>query len=719
MAVAFLTYGVISTTAFPQAVAEGAMAADRSGATDYIATGAIECNYSTVAPWFADLRYTRCRVLIDGEDAAGLIGPVQVDEQEDAIARTASFRVLDPRACFWNPTSITRGGRSVEIYQMCDDHSSASEELVFKGVMEAGPNDGPYCPETTVRCLSLAGSLLNATTGCVQYPAFSSVRRRDVLIEYALSAGVVLTLPDGIFTTVLQKPVNVSGVSIEALILRYCAVEGLYCREQPDGSLEFFEWTSVGPDAARYLDVTEDMYVGAPKEDPPNRPVTVLTVAGSGIAQAAGRDSGPQDPVTKLEEEDSGTDSDGHPWTRKKWVTRWYGVEIKSVREDQKWYARNGASADTPALRLTQRLTTTTDYTLGKIYGVPADGPRTGASFGWQSELDPVTHEWRYYFWAPTARVNKVTDVTEGWFSPFVAAGAFSLWTDGSSHLDVREIFQETGRTVTTYTYNADTCRLAAQLVETMGWYTPLVSSTTHLFDDGTYRADDRQVYQAVSKVEDKYSDNLADAEAGTTSNRTNTHTTATTSWITTSHATIVVGGVTSVVAVESYALGKLQSVTESGTVGASQHTVTDDVTITNGPGSYTTRTVLTGPVGDPQTASDTTPQFTQVPLQYTLNSWTNVYPVVSDTMSNDDAESVDELRNVALREMRKALAVRETFNAPAVITLRALHPISFTDSARELDAADCHVEKLTRVFDTLNAWCGMQVTAAIEPAGL
>lgn len=706
--------GVVSTTAVPLAVMAGAVVADRSGVDTSIFGGTVACDYKSMAPWFAGTRRTRGRVLIDGEDITGLIGHITINEQDDAITRIATFRVLDPRASFWNSASITRGGRAVKIYLACDDFDTFSEVLEFTGVTDSAPAEGPYCPLATFRCVSLAGTLLSATTGCVQIAAFSGMRRRDILIAYALSAGVVLTLPAGVFMTKVQKPYNISGISIEALFLRYCEVEGQYVRELGDGTTyEIFDWAAVGPDAAAFINITEDMYLGSPREDTPNRPVTLLTVGGSGISQAR---RGPENPITTLDEHASGVDASGNPWSIDLWVTRQYGVELKSVREDRKVYARLGVATSPATLQLVSRQTTTTSYVMANMYGIPANEP-TWAADGWQLAIAPITGERSYYFIAPTAQVATVTDVIEGWFSPLVDVTHGSLWTDNTHHNDVVENFQETARTVTTNTYDATSCRLSRQLAITQGWYVPQLDTPTfYLYDDGTYRNGVQQTYREVKRVDETYSDNLAIAEAGGTSTRVNRHSTVKSAWIITAWAAY--GAPPVQLPTESYAVSEATIVLLTGSIGSASHTETTISNVTNGATSSDRKNVA-GSVPDPQVASSTTPQFQLTAITATFSAYTDIFPIVPMTENNEDAETLAELEKVARYRLRKQLAVRETVALPAIRGLRALHPMTLTAPERSLSAKQCHVEKLTRDFDTLNGWMGMQATFAIDPAGV
>jgi hypothetical protein len=700
-----LATGTARTSLVPGGGIVGTASADRSGATDYLVTGTADCDYSVVGPWLArGTRRTRVRVVLDGEQLTGLTDTVTIEESDDAITRIATFSVLDPRAAFWNPASITRGKRTVQIYARADDYTSRSEELVFTGITDTAPNEGAYRPKATFRCLSLAGALLTTTNGCVHVPAFAGLRRRDILIAYALSSGITLTLPDGIFETIVTKAVDISGISIEALILRYCDVEDLYCRELPDGSLEFLTWADVtGPS---YLDVDGKMFIGSPREDPPNRPVTLISVGGTTLSITT---TAVQSPVTTIEQDDKSYDVDGITVIarRRLTVTRLYGAEIQSVLEDWKIYARLGVSTNAATYQLVSRVTTTTDYVMAQVQ------TPLGNLIGY----DPVAHASYNYLLAPTAQVSKVTTVTEGWFSPLDMGG--SLWTDGTHHSHTVEQFLETARAITTNAYaspdDPSPCRLLSQVVTTQGWY---VQKTTVgspvLFDDGTYRAAAAQTYREVSKVTDAYADNLAAVEAGATGTRVNVHTKTTTAWGTTGWGTIAAVQYP----IETYGITNVKTERQSGIVGAGTFTLTQTETVI-GKGSETIVSLQTGSIADPQVASATSAQFTYVPMESKINAWTDLFPVISATATNEDAENQMELDRVTKRMARRNLAVTETFNMRAVLAFRALHPMALTDPTRSLDTSKRgHVQKLTRDFSTLNGWLGMQVTMAIDPEG-
>lgn len=172
---------------------------------------------TTAYAWNAAGRMTDVRVLVDGEDVSGLIGLVRITDQEDTPGLSAEFELVDARNAALHPESFALGGKPVEVWVTVRSKTGKDTRCVFIGTTETPSNDEPYCPHATYRAIGL-GSLWLETEVCTRLPAFSGLRRFNVLRDEAADRG--LTLSTTIEGAELTKPWEFVGTKFWDFVQR-------------------------------------------------------------------------------------------------------------------------------------------------------------------------------------------------------------------------------------------------------------------------------------------------------------------------------------------------------------------------------------------------------------------------------------------------------------------------------------------------------------------
>lgn len=781
--------GTATTTLVPGSGLTGWASCDSSDLSADL-TGTTTTDYTVVAAWTSTDRTTTVKVLVNGETIRGLMGDVVIERNTDSIPATATFTVADPRACMMASDSIIRGAQPVEIRLYCD----GQEWVAFRGVIESVSNEDHYRPRASVKAVSVSAEVfVHNTAGCVRATPFSGQTRAALLEAYAAAAGVTLDMTGVPSRTLLRLPVDISGVTIQDLLLRWGELEGWYCRETLDGELEILTEAEVVGARAKW-DLLESAYLSL-REDGPNRPITVLSIGGSQITLAR---EGYEAPVTYC----SIATSSGPGGETKRIVTDatyQYGVLLSSTVTEFGIYAPKGITLLTETFRMIARTSDTYTYAMTAVDGV----------------------------YIPTTQLLSSSHVVEGWYSPLAAIGPGYQWTDGSHHAGQYETFRVTGETDLTQTYSAADapipCRLTGKTEVAKGYYAPqsfppaggsltitqagtpgttsysysavfydangavlgvtgVVTTTTGaavlnatdyniitvtapagggvaslviervslgggssvttrgsirwvgspsfpavwgdygqaaymsalaVYDDGTYRTTP-YTWGEMSRLEESYSDNLAQVEAGTTGERINRTDRTVWAWVVESHARPPYPPLS----VERYETDYTESIVQSGVPNASWSWLTKSKKIHDGTSEYS-RVWQSQKISDPVVAPATLPQYSQTAMVYTLSAWTSLYPIVSRTETATDAENLTELERVARRRMREDLGFRVTVAMRAVPFLLPWDTVAVYDSVRGYTGKVGWVERLSTKVNVLNGWFAQDATIVIPPEGV
>jgi hypothetical protein len=468
----------------------GTATADRSAATGYALSGAATPLLAHIAPFLSRDRRTSATVYIDGVNVSGLVGDVQITYDTSTLTKKATIQVVDSRASFLAAASIIRGDKAVQIDLTAEDSTLVIGEATwtaFVGVIDSVSDEDAYCPRATIQCVSVSQLLYaNSTAGCLNAPAFSGVTRRDILEGFAASVGVSLDLSGLPSAATVRQPVSLSGVSIEALLLRYSELEGWYGREGGDGSLEVLTEREVLGVRPKFL-LTEDRYMSL-REDPPNHPTTSLTVGGSRIGRSG---QTVQAPVLS---EDSSEQVVGGVHTRTV-VRTWtqYDVVIKTVTEEWADYSIKGVTDGPVMWLLVKRTTAETSYVTTQPDPFVFSGTVMWSDGTTEAVVDVPTTDLAGVIGIlsgfsspgahiPTSQLLAETQKVESYYAPPSAIGMGYTWADGSHRADMAETFRETSHTETDYVYasssDAQPCRLTRKTITTKGWYAPQTAPT-------------------------------------------------------------------------------------------------------------------------------------------------------------------------------------------------------------------------------------------------
>ena len=633
-------------------------------------SGTAIANYTAMSGWWAATKRTRARVLINGEDITGLVGDIQISSDTSTLVRTATFTLLDARAAFFAAGSLSYGSQPVEVWLSVDDGSGDQEWCAFRGTTEASSDEDPDVPRAQVRAVSQSAQLANATAGCVELEPFAGHTWKTAIEEYAANNGITLSLGN-LPSETIQKALSLSGLSIESLILRAAPLNGWYVREAEDGTLEFKTEDEVVGAPARCV-VRRSNYLGSPREDPPNHPVTVLSVGGQqvGLSLTDPTYSIPTDYVS-IEE---GVDGSGNRWDRTTTVTLWFGIEIR--REVREWGMVTPLSYGPTRHELTVSTYGTSDHETG----------------------------------APNGQL--IRQVTETWGNYEIP-----MYTGAPAQPDGRHVsplnFLLLSRVTTSNWYNSTTdpnpCFLSMSETVTEGYYSPLTSSIGGcIYDDGSVRAGQAYGFMEIGRTRTLSEDNIAKVEASQTNVRETWSRSEVSAWA------VPPGALTlyEVYDVLETTLARRQ------VVGQPWHIEWTTSAVRSG-GWSSSYTRQPSDIPLPERASPATPQFMLTPMTVTLAAWTDIYPIVQRTDNNDDAETPEQLSRIAVRTMRNELGLRVTFHGPLIRSLLPWDVIAVEDDVRDLTTRPGWIERTVLTVSPLNGWLGWEATIVIPPAGV
>ena len=326
------------------------------------AEGTATADYRLITPWVMSDRATTVAVKISGIAITGLVEAVSIEESTSTLIRTATFTVVDPRACFSVVGSIVRGALPVEIYLTCRDSTDTSEWLAFTGIIESVSDSDAYCPRATIKAVSPSAALYGrSTAGCLRTAPFAGKTRAQLLVQYAASVGVTMDMTGLPAGAIVRQPVDLSGMTIEALLLRYAELEGWYPREDEDGTIEILTESEVV--AGRWkLHLGEDRYLSL-REDLPNKPTTVLSIGGAQIGEMTMR-AEPASIATSLKD---WTDAEGVRRATMTKNTSQNGTVMQSVSEEWADYSIKGYTNRPAAWMRVKRETVDYRYTMVEV----------------------------------------------------------------------------------------------------------------------------------------------------------------------------------------------------------------------------------------------------------------------------------------------------------------------------------------------------------------
>lgn len=647
--------------------------------------GTATIDLSAALAWLADARQTNVRVTIDGEDITGLLGSVRVTEAPDSCGLDAEFELVDPRNAALHPASFAIGGHAVEVYVTSRSASGTDTRLVFSGITEAPSNDEPYAPRASYRATG-DGSAWGDAEVCIRIPAFSGLRRFDVLRDEALLAG--LTLSTTIPGVELTKPWEFVGTAWWEFLQRQAELEDLYWRPEVDGSLTGLTWDEIA-DAQAALTVRWSNSFPL-REDPPQRPPTEMILSGAELTEEV------LDQTVRVYQSSVETTVFGRKSGRVTRTTVEGGVTTLFVDEVYETWALAGVVAGADAYRLRRRTTVTMTYPTVTL----------------------LNGETRY----TPALTTRVTELEEyGAPQTHQADGDAQLWEDGTYRTQAEETFALRQRVTETFTYQPDdgsetACQLDTTTIEVEAYYAPLVAQKRHQSDgtettlyrwsDGTYR--NVETFVTTRETVETWADNL-----GTDAPRRVDRRQDVTAWIETAHEKAYQwpgGASTTISPSETYKYaGAITDVwTESHLSGSGERiTSTAD-------GTYTP-TMQGEPIPDVPRASALVPQYATDAFTVTWTLSAHAYPVNQVRDFLEGAESSGEGMVAARRRMAWGLATRWTVPLPMLPGLRRWDKVVLIDESRLTGAAgvEAYVLGQSLDLDSVNGWLGQELILA------
>lgn len=448
--------------------------------------GSATVDRTTAYPWQAASRMTDVRVILDGEDISGLVGTVKVTDQEDSPGLSAEFEIVDPRNAALHPDSFAIGGRPVEIWVTVRSRTGKDTRRVFVGTTETPSNEETYAPKASYRATGI-GSLWSETEVCTRIPAFSGLRRFNVLRAAALERG--LTLSTTIEGAELTKPWEFVGTKFWEFLQRQAELEDLHWQPQVDGSLVGMTWQEIQDQP-----VTTTIRWGnsfSPREDPPATPPTKIVLSGAQLTDDV-LDQTDRTYQVSVETETFGRKSG------RLWKTRVVaGVTLQTIEEEWETWELAGVTLGADEYRLKRR--TTVDLTYPTVTLLNGETRYTPALSGRVTAIEE--------YGAPE------TDSTG------------NLWTDGTYRTQTAETFALRKRITETFTYLPDdgsetACQLDTTTIKVETYYGALVARVRHNSDgtenttdrrgDGSYR--ETETFQTTRETVEKWTDTLGQA---------------------------------------------------------------------------------------------------------------------------------------------------------------------------------------------------------------
>ena len=471
------TFGGVSTVTFAEP-------------TDETFGGTSTIDLSTAAAWALEGRQTNVRVLIDDEDVSGLVGTVRVGLAEGACALACEFELVDERNAALHPESFAIGGHAVEVWTTVRTRTGKDERRVFVGTTETPSNDEAYIPRASYRAIG-AGNVWNEAEVCTRIPAFSGLRRFNVLRDEAALLGLTLsTTTEG---AELTKPWEFIGTKYWEFLQRQGELEDLYWRPEIDGSLTGLTWAEI-TDAPVKATITWTNSFPL-REDPPARPLTQIVLSGATMTDDV-LDQSVRTYQVSVETETFGRKS-GRLWK----VTVNGGVTTQTVTEEWETWPLAGETVGADEYRLKKRTTVNLTYPTVTL----------------------LNGETRY----TPALSQRVTTVEE-YGAPQTSESdpAAVLWTDGTYRTQTAETFALRERVTEDFAYRPDdgsatACQLSTIEIEVERYYGEMLArkrhnsdgteNTTDRWADGSYR--ETETFQTTREVVETWTDNLGTDE--------------------------------------------------------------------------------------------------------------------------------------------------------------------------------------------------------------
>lgn len=651
--------------------------------------GVATIDLSTALAWLTAERQTNVRVLIDGEEITGLLGTVRVVEAPDSPGLTAEFELVAARNAALHPASFAVGGHTVEVYVTSRSATGTDTRLVFSGTTEVPSNDEPYAPRATYRAIG-DGAAWGDHEVCIRIPAFSGLRRFNVLRDEAAAAG--LTLSTTIEGTELTKPWEFVGTKWWEFLQRQAELEDVYWRPAVDGTLEGLTWAEIS-DAQPVATIRWSNSFPL-REDPPQAPPTQLVLSGAVITEDV------LDQATRVYQYAVETETFGRKAGRVVNVTVNGGVTTRYVDEVYETWPLAGVTAGADAYRLKTRTTVVMTYPVVTL----------------------LNGETRYTP-ALSARVTEVE--TYGAPKTHQDDGAAQLWEDNTYRTQAEETFALRQRISEAFTYQPDdgseiSCQLDTTTITIEEFYAPLVAQKRHQSDgsettlyrwaDGTYR--DAETFVTKRSTVETWADTL-----GQDGPRRVTRRQDVTAYFekTAERAYTWPGGAaTTISPSETYRyVGAITDAWTESHLSGSGERITSAVD-ENGATGYMP-TMVGERVPDVPRASALVPQYAADGFEVTWTLSAHSYPqnIIRDLL--EGAESTGEAVTVARRRVSWGLGTKWTVPLPMIPGLRRWDKVTLIDESRLTGAAgvEAYVLGQSLELDPVNGWLGQELILA------
>lgn len=649
--------------------------------------GTATIDLSTALAWLSNARQTNVRVTIEDEDITGLLDSVRVTDTPDSPVLDCEFALVDERNAAMHPESFAIGGKAVKVYVTSRSASGTDTRLVFDGITESPSNDEAYIPRATYRAVGL-GSLWTESEVCVRVPAFSGLRRFNVLRDESALLG--LTLSTTIEGAELTKPWEFVGTKWWDFLQRQAELEDVYWRPEVDGSLTGLTWAEIA-DAPSVATIRWGNSFPL-REDPPQRPPTEVILSGAMLTDDV-LDQNERIYQTSIETEVFGRKSG-----RVTKTTVEGGVTTLYVDEVYETWPLAGVVAGADEYRLRRRTTVTLTYPTVTL----------------------LNGEIRY----TPALSERVTEVEEyGAPQTHQDDGDAQLWEDGTYRTQEEETFALRKRVTETFTYQPDdgsatACQLDTTTIEVEAYYAPLVAQKRHqsdgtettefLWADGSYR--DVETFVTTRETVETWNDNTGSDAPRRVDRREDIS-----AWIqaTAEKAYTWPGGSpTTISPSEAYAYaGAITDAWTESHLSVTGERITAVSDGTTGEDSYTP-SMVGERIPDVPRASALVPQYAADAFIVTWTLSDHDYPVNQVRDFLECAESTGEAVTAAKRRLGWGLATRWTVPAPMVPGLRRWDKVTLIDESRMTGAAgiEVYVTGQSLDLDATNGWLGSTI---------
>jgi len=653
------TFGGVSTVTFDEPLAE-------------TFGGVSTVDLSTAEAWSSPMRMTNVRVTVDGEDVTGLLGAVRITLQEGSPALACEFELVDARNAAYHPESFAIGGKAVEVWVSSRSRSGKDEQRVFVGTTETPSNDEPYCPRASYRAIG-AGQVWNDAEVCTRIPAFSGLKRFNVLRDEAADLG--LTLSATIEGAELTKPWEFVGTKYWEFLQRQAELEDVLWQPQIDGSLVGMTWDEVKDQTAVATIRWSNSF--PLREDPPNRPITKAVLSGAMMTDDV------MDQTVRTYQVSTETTTFGRKSGRVWKITVNGGVTTQTITEEWETWALLGETVGADEYRLKRRTTVVMTYP-------------TVVLLNGETRFTPALSQ-------------RVTEVEEYGAPQTNESG--TLWTDGTYRTQDAETFALRQRVTEDFVYlpddgSATACQLSTTTIKVESYYGELVArirhnsdgteNTTDRWADGSYR--EPETFQTTRETVETWMDNL-----GTDAPRRVERRQDISAWVekTPERGYQYGGGLSTTISPsEEYKYaGAITDVwTESHLNGLGERIRSDSEDSSYAPSMEQIPTIPRASALVPQYATDA------FRLDWTLSS--HDYPENTATDFLEGAESTSEALTVARRRVGWSLGTKWSIPIPMIPGLRRWDKIRLVDDSRYADV-ECYVLGYGLELDPTNGWLG------------